>query len=95
VDVLIAWMGGAAHPAAVKLARRLRNAALAVEVPAEEMKLKRSLGLADKLGARYAVLLGENELASGQLVLRRLSDGEQKKLSEAELLEHLQTMLKH
>jgi histidyl-tRNA synthetase len=40
-------------------------------------------------------LLGENELASGQLVLRRLSDGEQKKLSEAELLEHLQTMLKH
>ena len=91
VDVLIAWIGGAAYPAAVKLARRLRDAALVVEVPAEEMKLKKSLGLADKLGARYALLLGESELASGQLVLRRLSDGGQKKLTESELVEHLKS----
>jgi histidyl-tRNA synthetase len=91
VDVLIAWIGGAAYPAAVKLARRLRDAALVVEVPAEDMKLKKSLGLADKLGARYALLLGESELASGQLVLRRLSDGGQKKLTESELVEHLKS----
>ncbi len=89
VDVFLAWIGGAAYPAAVNLARRLREESLVVEVPSDEMKLKKSLGLADKLGARYAVLLGENELASGQFILRRLADGEQKTLSEAELLEHL------
>ncbi len=91
VDVFLAWIGGAAYPAAVKLARRLRDESLVVEVPSDEMKLKKSLGLADKLGARYAVLLGENELASGQFILRRLADGEQKTLSETELLEHLKS----
>jgi len=91
VDVFVAWIGGEAYPAAVKLARRLRSESLVVEVPPEDMKLKKSLGLADKLGARYAVLLGEKELASGQFVLRRLSDGEQKTLTEAELLEHLKS----
>ncbi len=91
VDVLVAWIGGAAYPAAVQLARRLRTESLVVEVPPEEMKLKKSLGLADKLGARYAVLLGENELASGHLVLRRMADGEQKTLTEAELLDFLES----
>ncbi len=94
LDVLIAWIGDAASPsyaAAVQLARRLRAENLAVEVPPEEMKLKKSLGLADKLGARYAVLLGEDEVASGSYVLRRLADGEQRKLSEAELVDHLKS----
>ncbi|HJY87635.1 MAG TPA: histidine--tRNA ligase [Candidatus Acidoferrales bacterium] len=91
VDVLIAWIGAAAYPAAVKLARSLRDTALVVEVPAEEMKLKKSLGLADKLGARYALLLGESELASGQFVLRRMADGGQKKLTESELVEYLKS----
>lgn len=91
VDVFLAWIGGAAYPAAVKLARRLRDESLAVEVPPEDMKLKKSLGLADKLGARYAVLLGEKELASGQFILRRMADGEQKAFTEGELLEQLKS----
>ncbi len=91
VDVFLAWIGDAAYPAAVKLARRLRADSLVVEVPPEEMRLKKSLGLADKLGARYAVLLGEDELASGHLVLRRMADGEQRTLTEAELVEHLKS----
>ncbi len=97
VDVFIAWIdspGRAASPVyetAVKLARRLRAENLTVELPAEETKLKKSLGLADKLGARYAVLLGEDEIASGSYVLRRLADGEQKKLSETELVDYLKS----
>jgi histidyl-tRNA synthetase len=87
--VFIAWLGQPAYPAAVKLARRLRDEGLSVEVPPEEMKLKKSLGLADKLGARYAVLLGENELAAGKYVLRRLADGEQQQLTEGELVSQL------
>ena len=53
------------------------------------MRLKKSLGLADKLGARYALIIGEDELASGCFVLKRLADSEQRKLSETELLSHL------
>jgi len=91
LDVFVAWMGASTYLPAVQLARRLRAENFTVELPPEETKLKKSLGLADKLGARYAVLLGEDELASGSYVLRRLADGEQKKLSEPELVGYLKS----
>jgi len=55
------------------------------------MKFKKSLGLADKLGARYALIIGEDEVASGTFTLKRLADAEQKKLSENDLLEYLES----
>jgi histidyl-tRNA synthetase len=55
------------------------------------MKFKKSLGLADKLGARYALIIGEDEVASGTYTLKRLADAEQKKLTESELLEQLRS----
>jgi len=89
--VYIAWMGQASYPAAVSVARKLRAAGLAVELPPEEMKFKKSLGLADKLGARYAVIIGEDEVASRTFTLKRLADSDQKKLAEGELLEYLES----
>jgi histidyl-tRNA synthetase len=89
--VYIAWMGQASYPTAVNIARKLRAAGLSVEMPPEEMKFKKSLGLADKLGARYALIIGEDEVASGIFTLKRLADGDQKKLAEGELLEYLES----
>ena len=89
--VFVAWMGQAAYPTAVNIARKLRTAGLAVELPPEEMKFKKSLGLADKLGASYALIIGEDEVASNTFTLKRLADSEQKKLSELELLEYLES----
>jgi histidyl-tRNA synthetase len=86
LDVFVAWMGAAAQPEAVKLARKLRDAGLSVEVPAEEMKFKKSIGLADKLGARFALIIGENELKEGKYALKRLSDGVQEKIGAGELI---------
>ena len=60
-------------------------------MPPEEMKFKKSLGLADKLGARYALILGEDEVASNKFTLKRLADAEQNKFSEYELLEYLES----
>ncbi len=94
LDVFVAWIGTAAYPAAVKVARRLREERFAVELPPEEMKLKKSIGIADKLHARYTLLIGEDELAAQKFTLRRMSDGEQKQLSEYELLDHLKAMRK-
>jgi len=91
LEVYVAWMGLPAYPAAVAVARKLRERGLAVELPAEEMKFKKSLGLADKLGARYALILGEDEVASGTFTLKRLADAQQEKLDEAELLEYLES----
>jgi histidyl-tRNA synthetase len=91
LSVYVAWMGQLSYPAAVEITRKLRDAGLAVELPPEEMKFKKSLGLADKLGARYALILGEDEVASRTYTLKRLADADQKKLTEAELLEYLES----
>src|ERR1700726_1517220 len=89
LDVYLAWFGAAAQPAAVKLARRLRDAGFVVELPAVDMKFGKSLGLADRLKARHAVILGEDELAAGVVAVKRLADGTQQKLAEADLFSYL------
>jgi histidyl-tRNA synthetase len=91
LDVFVAWMGEPTYPTAVALARKLRESGLSVELPGEETKFKKSLNLADKLGARYALIIGSDEIASGTFTLKRLADADQKKLSEYELLEYLES----
>jgi histidyl-tRNA synthetase len=91
LSVYIAWMGPKAYPSAVSIARKLRATGLSVELPPEDLKFKKSLGLADKLGARYALILGEDEAASHTFTLKRLSDAAQKTLTENELLEYLES----
>jgi histidyl-tRNA synthetase len=85
LDAFIVWMGDVAYPAALRLARRLRQDGLCVELPPEETKLKKALGLAERLGARFAVIIGENEMAEGRFAVKRLADGEQRSLPEAEV----------
>jgi histidyl-tRNA synthetase len=91
LDIFVAWMDQSTHAAAVAIAKKLRGESLSVELPAEEMKFKKSLNLADKLGARYALIIGSDEVASGTFTLKRLADGDQKKLSEYDLLEYLES----
>jgi histidyl-tRNA synthetase len=89
LDAYIAWMGLPAYPAALALARKLREHKVSVELPAQEMKFGKSLSLADRLGARFAVIVGEDELAAGQFTVKRLADGDQRRLTEGDLLEYL------
>jgi histidyl-tRNA synthetase len=89
LDVYLAWFGAAAQAGAIKLARRLRDAGFVVELPAVEMKFGKSLGLADRLKARHAVILGEDELAAGVVTVKRLADGTQQKLAEQDLFSYL------
>jgi histidyl-tRNA synthetase len=89
--VFVAWMGEKAYLPAIQITRKLREAGLAVELPAEELKFKKALGLADKLGARYALILGEDEVAAGVFTLKNLKDAQQRKLSENDLLEYLES----
>lgn len=88
-DVYIAWMGGKAQDVAIRAARALRQNGFRVELPPVEQKFGKALGQADKIGSRYALILGDDEMASGQWTLKTLADGTQQKLNEAELLEFL------
>jgi len=88
-DVYIAWMGEHAYAAAVRAAKDLRSAGFSVELPPTELKFGKALERADKLGSRYALILGDNEVAEGTWTLKTLADGTQQKFTEPELLEFL------
>ncbi len=88
-DVYIAWMGERAHATAIRAAKDLRKAGFSVELPPVEQKFGKALGQADKLGAKYALILGDNEVSEGLWTLKTLADGSQAKFTEPDLLEHL------
>jgi histidyl-tRNA synthetase len=88
-DVFIAWMGQNAYATAIRAAKTLRNAGFRVELPPVEQKFGKALERASKLGSRFALILGDNEVADGQWTLKTLTDGSQQKLTEPALLEYL------
>jgi histidyl-tRNA synthetase len=90
-DVYIAWMGEKVYATAIRAAKRLRTAGFSVELPPVGQKFGKALGQADKLGARYALILGDNEVGSGEWTLKTLADGTQQKLTEPQLLDFLRT----
>ncbi|HEX9344795.1 MAG TPA: histidine--tRNA ligase [Candidatus Acidoferrum sp.] len=92
-DVYIAWMGERAHATAIRAAKDLRKAGFSVELPPVEQKFGKALGQANKLGAKYALILGDNEVSEGLWTLKTLADGSQAKYSEPDLLEHLRKSL--
>ncbi len=92
-DVYIAWMGERARATAIRAAKDLRKAGFSVELPPVEQKFGKALGHADKLGAKYALILGDNEVSEGLWTLKTLADGSQAKYTEPDLLEHLKKQL--
>jgi histidyl-tRNA synthetase len=88
-DVFIAWMGQNAYATAIRAAKTLRNAGYRVELPATELKFGKALERASKLGSRFALILGDNEVQSGEWTLKNLANAEQQKLTEPALLEYL------
>ena len=88
LDLFIAALGEPATQQAGNIARELRQSGCSVEV-APDGKLKRAMELANKLGARYALIIGENEIASGRYALKNMASGEQEQIARDEIAQRL------
>ena len=84
VDVFLATMGEAAEGHAGELAAGLRAEGISVERSVDR-KLKRALEVANKTGARYTLIIGDDEVSSGTYSLKNMASGEQVKLTRSEL----------
>ena len=76
-DLFIATMGAGERDFAFRLMNDLLKSGVRVEMEYEGKSLKSQMRRADKLGARYSVVIGENEVASGKAAFKRMKDGEQ------------------
>ena len=84
-DAYIAPLGEGMDRAAARLARELRRHDLAIELGDASFRLKKSLETASKLGALFAIIVGENEVKSDQFALKNLGTGEQVSVPRADL----------
>jgi histidyl-tRNA synthetase len=94
LDVFVAWMGDAAHDPATQLVRTLRRQDLRVESNYDPARLKKSLGLANKLGARFAVIIGEGELATGRWQVKDMAAGQQEEIEAGKVVAYLSEKLR-
>jgi len=81
----IAYLGQEAKDEAIKLASWLRESGISATTTLSERSLKAQLKQANTAGARYAVIIGEEEVKAGTVVLRDMARGEQKTINAAEL----------
>ena len=88
LDLYIAPMGDTALRHCAVLAGEIRKLNLSVEVGTDR-KLKRMLELANKLEARFTLILGDNEIVSQAYSLKNMATGEQETLSRQALLDRL------
>ena len=70
---------------AAQLARELRRQGVIVTLGDETFKLKKSLETASKTDVRFALIIGENEVASGQFALKNLETGQQVSVGRGEI----------
>jgi histidyl-tRNA synthetase len=88
LDAYIAPMGAERNAAALALARNLRRAGLSIEIGDGSFRLKKSFEMADKV-AQNIVILGEDEVRDAMATVKNFASGEQKKVSQTELIETL------
>ena len=90
-DVYIAPLGPGMNKEAARVARELRGHDIVVELGDETFRLKKSLETASKIGAKYALISGENEISTGVFALKNLSTGKQESVPRADLGARIQT----
>ncbi len=93
LGVFVAPMDEAARTWALPMAHKLRLAGVRVEIEHRDASLKSQLKRADKLRARLALIVGENEVRSGKVSLKDLASGQQHEVTEADLLVKIQQLL--
>jgi histidyl-tRNA synthetase len=88
-QVLISNFDAAAEVYALPLLQALREAGLAAELYPSSAKLKKQMSYADDKRIPYVVLIGSDEMTSGQLTLKNMQSGDQQKLSAPDLINYI------
>ena len=85
IDLFIAGLGEEAADFSFKLMHELREKGLRVDMDLDTKSLKSQMKQADKAGARYALIVGSQELEDKQAPLRNMKTGEQTDLQLEEI----------
>ncbi len=93
VDVYLVALGERASEATPGILHRLRSAGIAAERDYKGRGTKAQFKAADRVGAKFAAVLGDDELDRGEIALKHLATGEQRAVPLSGLAEAIHTFL--
>jgi histidyl-tRNA synthetase len=91
-QLYIVGLGDTVRPVVVKLAEDLRQNNIRTNFDPLRRSLKAQMREANKTDARYAILIGDQELESGEVELKDLSTGDQEKIALDKLVDHINSL---
>ncbi len=89
-DVYIAPLGAGMNAEAARLAGELRRQNVVADLGDETFRLKKSFEIATKAGAKYILIVGENEVKADAFALKNLATGEQVSVPRGDLVRRIQ-----
>ena len=92
-SVYVASLGPACHEPAFNLMQALRQAGVRTEGGLFDKNAKGQMKQANRCGAAYALILGEDELAKQEVTLKDLTSGEQKQLPLAAIVQEVKKLV--
>jgi histidyl-tRNA synthetase len=85
LKLYVVWLGDPARDWAFPVVHRLRQKGLSVELEGEARSMKSQMRRADKLKAARVLIVGDDELAKGQVVLRDMANKQQAEIAMGDL----------
>lgn len=85
-EIFVAWIGDENLPYSLALLNELRQKGVKAVLDTKARNLKGQLKYANKLGALYSVVIGEDEVKTGELTLKDMKEGNQVKVHRDELI---------
>lgn len=93
VKAIVAYLGDDAKETAISLASQLRSKGIAAILAPAGRSLKAQMRYANSLGIPYALILGDDEIKNGSVVLRDMTQGEQREIQLQSIAEELDGLI--
>ena len=91
INVFMIALGETAKDHVVSFTAQLRAAGVSVDLAFGDRALKGAMKAADRSGARWAIIVGEKELADGRVQIKDMVDGEQRSIPVEDVVGQLMT----
>ena len=89
LDVFVAKVDEKNKATSFRLLQKIRNAGLSADMDYSEGSLKSQMRIANKIGARFTVIVGEEELSKNMVILRNMQTKEQKEIKIDNIINEL------
>ena len=89
-DISVSFIGDKARLYALDLVHKLRAGGVSAIIDTLNRNLKGQMKYANKLNARYSVVIGENEIEKGIVTLKNMHNGEQKEINAIDITKEIE-----